>query len=117
MIQSKIKEETREADDRPADRPFNAGGGAGGRYRAGCRRAPALAARKAALGPYGYGNLKLGMTATKARATGRIVHKASGTPPGARARDLKENPYGEYRVGMYISKKRGVSMIVAPPPA
>ncbi|MEV0348228.1 hypothetical protein AB0H88_20850 [Nonomuraea sp. NPDC050680] len=76
---------------------------------------PALAARKATLGPYGYGDLKLGMTASKARATGRIVHKAVGDSARCTGWDLKENPYGEYRVGMYISKKRGVAMIVAPP--
>jgi hypothetical protein len=75
----------------------------------------AFAAQKATLGPYGYGNLKLGMTATKARATGRIVRKAVGDSARCTGWDLKENPYDNYRVGMYISKKRGVAMIVAPP--
>ncbi|MEU7830532.1 hypothetical protein [Nonomuraea sp. NPDC049129] len=87
---------------------------AGGVVTAGVA-SPALAARKATLGPYGYGNLKLGMTASKARATGRIVHKAVGDSARCTGWDLKENPYGEYRVGVYVSKKRGVSMIVAPP--
>ncbi|GAA3701215.1 hypothetical protein GCM10022224_078900 [Nonomuraea antimicrobica] len=75
----------------------------------------ALAEGKATLGPYGYGNLKLGMTATKAKATGRIVHKPDGDSARCTGWDLKENPYDEYRVGMYISKKHGVAMIVAPP--
>jgi hypothetical protein len=75
----------------------------------------ALAAQKATLGPYGYGNLKLGMTATKAKATGKIVHKPVGDSARCTGWDLKENPYGEYRVGVYISKKHGVAMIVAPP--
>ncbi|GAA3595781.1 hypothetical protein GCM10022419_093840 [Nonomuraea rosea] len=75
----------------------------------------ALAAQKATLGPYGYGNLKLGMTATKAKATGRIIHKPVGDSARCTGWDLKESPYGNYRVGMYISKKHGVAMIVAPP--
>jgi hypothetical protein len=74
----------------------------------------AFAAQKATLGPYGYGNLKLGMTATKAKATGRIVRKSVGDSARCTGWDLKESPYGEYRVGMYISKKHGVAMIVAP---
>ncbi|MGN9844197.1 hypothetical protein ACTMTI_39340 [Nonomuraea sp. H19] len=74
----------------------------------------ALASQKATLGPYGYGSLKLGMTAAKARATGRIVHKPVGDSARCTGWDLKENPYPNYRVGMYISKKYGLSMIVAP---
>ncbi|MEV6153848.1 hypothetical protein AB0L53_26230 [Nonomuraea sp. NPDC052129] len=76
---------------------------------------PALAARKATLGPYGYGNLKLGMNTKFAMRTKRIVPKAVGDNARCTGWDLKENPYGEYRVGIYISKKRGLSMIVAPP--
>ncbi|MEV0388819.1 hypothetical protein [Nonomuraea sp. NPDC050643] len=76
---------------------------------------PAFAERKATLGPYGYGTLKLGMTAAKARATGRITRKTVGDSPRCTGWDLKENPYGEYRVGVYISKRRGLAMIVAPP--
>ncbi|MFI7130849.1 hypothetical protein ACIBQ1_34530 [Nonomuraea sp. NPDC050153] len=74
----------------------------------------ALAAQKATLGPYGYGNLKLGMSAAKAKATGRIVRKSVGDNARCTGWDLKENPYPNYRVGMYISKNYGVTMIVAP---
>lgn len=74
----------------------------------------ALAARKPTLGPYGYGNLKLGMSATKAKATGRIARKPVGDSAKCTGWDLKENPYPNYRVGMYISKKYGLAMIVAP---
>ncbi|MEV1240608.1 hypothetical protein ACIBO2_05050 [Nonomuraea sp. NPDC050022] len=87
---------------------------AGGVVTAGVA-SPALAARKATLGPYGYGNLKLGMNAKEAMRTKRIVRKAVGDSARCTGWDLKENPYGEYRVGVYVSKKRGVSMIVAPP--
>ncbi|WP_188196377.1 hypothetical protein [Nonomuraea sp. SYSU D8015] len=77
--------------------------------------APAAhAAQRATLGPYGYGNLKLGMAATKAKATGRIARKPVGDHAGCTGWDLKENPYPNYRVGMYISKRYGLAMIVAP---
>ncbi|MEW1842132.1 hypothetical protein AB0392_29665 [Nonomuraea angiospora] len=72
------------------------------------------AERKPAFGPFGYGNLKLGMTAAKARATGRIVRKPDGDSARCTTYDLKESRYNEYRVGMYISKKLGVAVIVAP---
>lgn len=74
---------------------------------------PAVAAQKATLGPYGYGSLKLGMSATKAKATGRIVRKPVGDHAGCTGWDLKEKPYGEYQVGAVISKKYGLTMIVA----
>ncbi|MDP4503730.1 hypothetical protein [Nonomuraea turcica] len=74
----------------------------------------AFATQKATLGPYGYGNLKLGMSAAKAKATGRIVRKSVGDHARCTGWDLKENPYPNYRVGMYISQKYGVTMIVAP---
>ncbi|MDX3100611.1 hypothetical protein [Nonomuraea angiospora] len=76
--------------------------------------ASSAAVRKPAFGPLGYGNLKLGMTAAKAKATGRIVHKPDGDSSRCTTWDLKESPYPEYRVGMYISKKLGVVVIVAP---
>ncbi|MFG6202473.1 hypothetical protein [Nonomuraea sp. JJY05] len=75
------------------------------------------AGRKPAFGPLGYGNLRLGMTAAKAKATGRIVHKPGGDSARCTTWDLKESQYPEYRVGMYISKKLGVVVIVAPPGA
>ncbi|MBF8192892.1 hypothetical protein ITP53_45895 [Nonomuraea sp. K274] len=79
---------------------------------------PALAhttqAPKAALGPYGYGKVKLGMSAKKTKATGRVVLKmpvGEGTCSGW---DLKAYPTGKNSVGLYISKRRGVAVIFAP---
>ncbi|UBU11496.1 hypothetical protein [Nonomuraea gerenzanensis] len=74
---------------------------------------PALAAQKATLGPYGYGSLKLGMSTAKAKATGRLIRKPAGDHAGCTGWDLKEKPYGEYQVGAIISKKYGLTMIVA----
>ncbi|MEV4113760.1 hypothetical protein [Nonomuraea sp. NPDC049695] len=77
----------------------------------------AATARKATLGPFGYGRLRLGATTTKALATGMIVRKPAGDTARCTTWDLKENPYDSYRVGVYISKRRGVAVIVAPPRA
>ncbi len=52
------------------------------------------------------------MTATKAKATGRVVRKPIGDSARCTGWDLEENPYGECRVGTSISKKHGVAMIV-----
>ncbi|MCK2216292.1 hypothetical protein MF672_021165 [Actinomadura sp. ATCC 31491] len=78
---------------------------------------PAAQASSAAggtFGPYGYGGVKLGMSAKAAKATGLIRHKGgldSGTCTGW---ELKAHPVGRDAVGLYISKKRGVAMIFAP---
>ncbi|MEV0970638.1 hypothetical protein [Microtetraspora glauca] len=64
------------------------------------------------LGPYGYGGVKLGMSAKQARATKKIVSKASWSP--CTGWDLKAHPTGRDEVGLYISKRRGVAMIFAP---
>ncbi|WP_343949016.1 hypothetical protein [Nonomuraea longicatena] len=53
------------------------------------------------------------MTTARAKATGSILRKSVGDSARCTGWDLKENPYGEYRVGMYISKRHGVAMIVA----
>ncbi|MEV4574943.1 hypothetical protein AB0K16_16980 [Nonomuraea jabiensis] len=90
---------------------------AAGLVPVGVASASAAVERKPAFGPLGYGNLKLGMTAAKARATGRIVRKPDGDSARCTTYDLKESQYNEYRVGMYISKKLGVVVIVAPPGA
>ncbi|MEU4701792.1 hypothetical protein [Nonomuraea dietziae] len=75
---------------------------------------PSLAEQKLTLGPTGYGTLKLGMTAAKARATGKIVRKSIGAPAACTTWDLKEQRYGNDRAGVFISKKRGLAVIVAP---
>jgi hypothetical protein len=77
---------------------------------------PALAqqAAKPTLGPYGYGAVKLGMSSKKARATGKIVLKMSAGAGSCSGWDLKAHPTGKDRVGLYISKKVGVAVIIAP---
>ncbi|TMR06577.1 hypothetical protein ETD86_52620 [Nonomuraea turkmeniaca] len=76
---------------------------------------PALAqtTAKPTLGPYGYGAIKLGMGLKQARGTGKIVRKAGGGAAPCSGWDLKQYPTGKDRVGLYISKKRGVAVIFA----
>ncbi|MER6945375.1 hypothetical protein ABT294_15245 [Nonomuraea sp. NPDC000554] len=75
--------------------------------------APA-AHRSVTLGPFGYGSVKLGMSATTAKTTGQIVSKsAPGRAPGCSGWDLRDHPTGKDDVGLYISKKRGVAVIFA----
>ncbi len=64
-------------------------------------------------GPFGYGGVKLGMTAKQAKATKKIVRKdiPASTCSGW---DLKAHPTGSDAVGLYISKKLGVALISAP---
>ncbi|MEU6412380.1 hypothetical protein [Microbispora sp. NPDC046933] len=64
------------------------------------------------LGPYGYGGVKLGMSAKQAQKTGEIVKKSGGE--GCSGWDLKAHPTGKDAVGLFISKKRGVAAIFAP---
>ncbi|GAA5082446.1 hypothetical protein GCM10023259_091690 [Thermocatellispora tengchongensis] len=75
---------------------------------------PAAVAASAAgaFGPYGYGGVKLGMSAKQARATGKITPKEGWGP--CTGWDLKARPSGRDKVGLYISKKRGVAVIFAP---
>ncbi|WP_113705319.1 hypothetical protein [Nonomuraea lactucae] len=68
-------------------------------------------AAQGAFGPYGYGGVKLGMTAKQARATGKIVHKRPGQCSGW---DYKAHRNPSDRVGLFISKRRGVAVIFAP---
>ncbi len=58
--------------------------------------APALA--KPTLGPYGYGAVKLGMSAKKAKATGRIVPKMPAGEGACSGWDLKAHPTGKNSV-------------------
>ncbi|MET7333781.1 hypothetical protein [Nonomuraea sp. NPDC005650] len=75
---------------------------------------PALAQSAATtLGPYGYGKVKLGMSAKQAKATGAVVPKTSGQDGTCSGWDLKALPSGKDSVGLYISKKRGVAVIFA----
>jgi hypothetical protein len=73
--------------------------------------AGAIAATSGAFGPYGYGGIKLGMTAKQAKATGKIVLKWRDYCSGW---DYKAHRNARNEVGLYISKKRGVAVIFAP---
>ncbi|GAA4937391.1 hypothetical protein HD597_004690 [Nonomuraea thailandensis] len=75
--------------------------------------APAVAAKEPALGPYGYGSVKLGMSATKARATGKIVLRMPAGAGPCSGWNLRARPAGKGRVGLYISKRVGVAVILA----
>ncbi|GIH80032.1 hypothetical protein [Planobispora longispora] len=75
--------------------------------------APAASATAAGkFGPFGFGGVRLGMSAKKAKATRKIVSKPVSGP--CTAWDLKAYPSGADSVGLYISKKHGVAVIVAP---
>ncbi|XVQ85553.1 hypothetical protein ACQP2K_43350 [Microbispora siamensis] len=63
------------------------------------------------LGPYGYGSVKLGMSAKQAQKTGKIVKKLAGE--GCSGWDLKAHPTPKDSVGLFISKKLGVAAIFA----
>ncbi|WP_219470121.1 hypothetical protein, partial [Nonomuraea rhizosphaerae] len=63
-------------------------------------------------GPYGYGGVRLGMTAKQAKATGKIVAEFGGYCSGW---DYKAHRNPRNEVSLYISKKRGVAVIFAPP--
>ncbi|SDK95847.1 hypothetical protein [Nonomuraea jiangxiensis] len=73
---------------------------------------PALA--QTALGPYGYGKIRLGMSAKQARATGKVVLKLAAQEGSCSGWDLRAHPTGKNSVGLYISKRRGVAVIFAP---
>ncbi|MEU9833950.1 hypothetical protein AB0D67_20720 [Streptosporangium sp. NPDC048047] len=76
---------------------------------------PAHAVRPGVLGPYGYGGVKLGMSARQAEATGKIVLKTrAGRLSPCSGWDLKAHPTGRDSVGLYISKRKGVALVVAP---
>ncbi|MFI6297122.1 hypothetical protein ACIBEJ_36410 [Nonomuraea sp. NPDC050790] len=75
---------------------------------------PALAqTAKPTLGPYGYGKVKLGMSAKRAGATGKITLKWRDRHSACSGWDLKSHPTGKDSVGLYISRKRGVAVIFA----
>ncbi|MFB9877815.1 hypothetical protein ACFFMN_07720 [Planobispora siamensis] len=72
----------------------------------------AAAGKTATLGPFGFGGVRLGMSAKQAAATKKIVRKPGYSP--CAGWDLKAYPAGRDNVGMLISKKRGVAIIYAP---
>ncbi|WP_157248722.1 hypothetical protein [Nonomuraea typhae] len=76
---------------------------------------PALAqaAKAPALGPYGYGAVKLGMSAKQAKATGKVVHKSGLGTDACSIWDLKSHPTGKDSAGFFLSKRLGVAVIFA----
>ncbi|MFC4121941.1 hypothetical protein [Nonomuraea zeae] len=75
--------------------------------------APALAGTTT-LGPYGYGDVRLGMSLKQARATGKIVPRWGARTGSCSAWALKSRPTRKGTAGLYISRKRGVAVIFAP---
>ncbi|GAA1567932.1 hypothetical protein GCM10009678_58430 [Actinomadura kijaniata] len=69
-------------------------------------------AGKERFGPRGFGGVRLGMSAARARATGRIKPKPTGG--ACSGWDLKAYPTGRDRVGLYVSRRHGVALIFAP---
>ncbi|MEW9552657.1 hypothetical protein [Nonomuraea sp. NPDC050783] len=78
----------------------------------GATAASAQAAAAPTLGPYGYGSVKLGMTAKQAAATGKVVKKLSGGE-GCSGWDLKKFATPKDAVGIYISPRVGLAAIFA----
>ncbi|MFG1977242.1 hypothetical protein ACGFJC_48605 [Nonomuraea fuscirosea] len=72
----------------------------------------AVAQAQPTLGPYGYGGVKLGMTAKQARATGGVVQKMPGGG-GCSGWDLKKFRTPKDSVGVYISPRVGLAAIFA----
>ncbi|MEU4549189.1 hypothetical protein [Nonomuraea dietziae] len=76
---------------------------------------PALAqAAHPTLGPYGYGKVKLGMSAKKAKATGKVALKRTAARGTCSGWYFRAHPTKKSQVGLYISKKVGVAVIFAP---
>jgi hypothetical protein len=67
---------------------------------------------KGKLGPFGYRGVKLGMSAKKARATGKIVRKADSGP--CSAWNFTTRPHHRTGPDLLISKRYGVAAIFAP---
>ncbi|MGC5012415.1 hypothetical protein ACLQ2R_16750 [Streptosporangium sp. DT93] len=72
--------------------------------------ATATTAAPGTFGPYGYGGVRLGMTATRAKATGKIVLKERGY---CSTWTYKAHRGARDAGGIFISKKRGVAVIFA----
>ncbi|WP_345572529.1 hypothetical protein [Nonomuraea rosea] len=69
-------------------------------------------AKPTTLGAYGYGAVKLGMTAKQATATGAVAKKMPGGG-GCSGWDLKKFPTPKDSVGIYISPRVGLAAIFA----
>ncbi|MFC4016162.1 hypothetical protein ACFOY2_53755 [Nonomuraea purpurea] len=72
----------------------------------------ANAQTKPTLGPYGYGAVKLGMTAKQANATGDVVRKMPSNG-GCSGWDLRKFPTPKDSVGIYISPNVGLAAVFA----
>ncbi|MGI5167133.1 hypothetical protein ACQEU3_22565 [Spirillospora sp. CA-253888] len=70
------------------------------------------AAARGTFGPTGYAGLKIGMSAAQAHKTRKLVRKFKGG--ACSGYDLKGHPTGKNAVGVYVSKKYGVALILAP---
>ncbi|GAA3039142.1 hypothetical protein [Streptosporangium longisporum] len=75
-------------------------------------QAPATTAATApgTFGPYGYGGVRLGMTAAQAKATGKVVLKERGY---CSRWTYKAHRGTRDTGGVFISRKRGVAVIFA----
>jgi hypothetical protein len=77
----------------------------------GATAADAKAKHSPRLGPYGYGSVKLGMTAKKAKATGQVVKKMPGG--GCSGWDLKKFRTPKDSIGIWLSPHVGLAAIFA----
>lgn len=73
----------------------------------------AIAETKPKLGPYGYGSVKLGMTAKQAKAIGGIAKKKGQKIGYCSTWELKKLPAPKGEANVYVSPKRGVALIFA----
>ncbi|MBO2465740.1 hypothetical protein [Actinomadura violacea] len=69
--------------------------------------------RAAALGPLGYGPLKLGMTARQLTGSDLLVGKVRGGATGCAGYDLRAHPTPKGSVGVYYSRHLGIATIFA----
>lgn len=90
--------------------PKLGGTGGGGRPAAPRTGAPN---RPAALGPLGYGPLRLGMTARQLRGSGLLVGKARAGATGCSGYDLRTHRTPKGSVGVYYSPRLGIASIFA----
>lgn len=88
----------------------NLGGGGGQRP---AQRRPGAPNRPAALGPLGYGTLRLGMTARQLRGSGLLIGKVRGGATGCSGYDLRTHRTPKGSVGVYYSPRLGIASIFA----
>ncbi|QKG24340.1 hypothetical protein ACTIVE_5983 [Actinomadura verrucosospora] len=85
----------------------------GGNGRQPAPHRPAAPNRPAALGPLGYGALRLGMTARQLRGGDLLVGKVRGGATGCAGYDLRAHPTPKGSVGVYYSRRLGIATIFA----